>query len=63
MMEPHNFCEPLIAIDLRYEFDEIPETQGIHGKAKYLRGSSSKDIALSGMKTKSKRQTHRRRKC
>jgi hypothetical protein len=26
------------------EFDEIPETQGVHGRSKYLRRSSSEEI-------------------
>jgi hypothetical protein len=37
-VEPHNFCEPSIIVDLRSEFDEIPEMQGVHGKEKYSRG-------------------------
>jgi hypothetical protein len=32
----------------------------MHGKEKYSRGSSSEEITLSGMQTKSKRQTPRR---
>jgi hypothetical protein len=51
MLEPHNFCEPSIIVDLRSEFDEIPETQGIRGKEKYSRGSISEEITLSGMQT------------
>jgi hypothetical protein len=62
MLEPHNFCEPSIIVDLRSEFDEIPEMQGMRGKEKSSRGSSSEEIALSGVQMKSKRQTRRRSK-
>jgi hypothetical protein len=37
-VEPYNFYEPLIIVDLRSEFDKIPEMQGVHGKEKYSRG-------------------------
>jgi hypothetical protein len=42
MLGPHNFCEPSITIDLRSEFDVIPEMQGAHGMEKYSRRSSSR---------------------
>jgi hypothetical protein len=37
-VEPHNFCELLIVIELRSEFKDIPKMQGVHGKEKYSRG-------------------------
>jgi hypothetical protein len=62
MLGPHNYCEPSIVVDLRSEFDEIPETQGVCGKSKSSKRSSSEEITLSGMQMKSKRQTRRRGK-
>jgi hypothetical protein len=41
MLGPRNFCEPSIVVDLRSEFDVIPEMQGVHGMVKYSRGSRS----------------------
>jgi hypothetical protein len=62
MLGPHNFCEPSIIVDLRSEFDVIPEMQGAHGMEKYSRRSSSEEIAFSGVQTKSRRRARRRRK-
>jgi hypothetical protein len=45
MLGPHNFCESSIVVDLRSEFDAIPEMQGACGTMKYSRRSSSKEIA------------------
>jgi hypothetical protein len=45
MLGPHNYCEPSIVVDLRSEFDEIPEMQGVCGKSKSSRRSSSEEIS------------------
>jgi hypothetical protein len=37
-VEPCNFYEPSIVIDLQSEFEEIHEMQGVRGKEKYSRG-------------------------
>jgi hypothetical protein len=44
MLGPNNYYEPSIIIDLRYEFDEISETQGACGKSISSRRSRSKEI-------------------
>jgi hypothetical protein len=44
MLGPHNFCEPSIIVDLRSEFDTIPENKE-HGTVKSSRGSSLEEIA------------------
>jgi hypothetical protein len=46
MLGPHNYYESSIIVDLRSEFDEIPEMQGVRGKFISSRRSSSEEISV-----------------
>ena len=40
ILGPRNYCELSIIVDLQYEFEDIPETQGVCGKSRSSRRSS-----------------------
>jgi hypothetical protein len=61
-VEPRNYCESSIIVDLRFNFDEISEMQGVCGKLKSSKRSSPEEITLSGIQIKCNRRTRTRGK-